>query len=240
MAKVKVSPGMVFERYEKKYRLSEDSYLQLMERLAKYMQADQYGKHTICSLYFDTSDFLLIRRSIEKPKYKEKLRLRSYGIPSPDTNVYLELKKKLRGVTYKRRVSMPYVEAQKYLLTGERPTEGGQILEEINYFCQQYRPMPKVLLFYERVALFGREDSSLRITFDTDIRYRTDDFDLSMGDEGTPLLPSGERLMEIKVSGALPFWLSRMLSELKIYPASFSKYGTVYRKLLKEGISFAD
>lgn len=240
MAKVKVSAGMVFERYEKKYRLSEEEYLQLMERLKEYMQADQYGKHTICSLYFDTKDYLLIRRSIEKPKYKEKLRLRSYGIPAPDTSVYLELKKKLRDVTYKRRISMPYVEAQKYLLTGERPTDGGQIFEEINYFRRQYQPVPKVLLFYERIALFGKEDPNLRVTFDTDIRYRTDDFDLSLGDEGIPLLQSGERLMEIKVSGALPFWLCRMLSELKIYPASSSKYGTVYRKLLKEGISFAD
>lgn len=240
MVKVKVSAGMVFERYEKKYRLSEEEYLQLMERLKEYMQADQYGKHTICSLYFDTKDYLLIRRSIEKPDYKEKLRLRSYGVPAPDTSVYLELKKKLRGVTYKRRISMPYVEAQKYLLTGEHPTDSGQILEEIDYFRRQYQPVPKVLLFYERIALVGKEDPNLRITFDTDIRYRTDDFDLSLGDEGTPLLQSGERLMEIKVSGALPFWLCRMLSELKIYPASFSKYGTVYRKLLKEGISFAD
>lgn len=240
MAKVKVSAGMVFERYEKKYRLTEETYLQLMERLGDYMQADQYGKHTICSLYFDTKDYLLIRRSIEKPKYKEKLRLRSYGIPAPDTSVYLELKKKLKGITYKRRISLPYAEAQRYLLSGEQPTESGQILDEINWFRQQYQPMPKVLLFYERVALFGKEDPTLRITFDTDIRYRTDDFDLSLGDEGTPLLQPGERLMEIKVSSALPFWLSRMLSELKIYPVSFSKYGTVYRELLKEGISFAD
>lgn len=240
MAKVRVSAGMVFERYEKKYRLSEETYLQLMERLSEHMQTDQYGKHTIGSLYFDTTDFLLIRRSIEKPKYKEKLRLRSYGIPAPETGVYLELKKKLKGVTYKRRISMPYAEAQRYLLDGESPEEDGQILDEINWFRRQYQPMPKVLLFYERIALFGREDSSLRITFDTDIRYRTDRFDLALGDEGRPLLQPGERLMEIKVSDALPFWLSRLLSELKIYPTSFSKYGTVYRELLKEGISFAD
>lgn len=240
MAKVKVSAGMVFERYEKKYRLSEATYLQLTERLGEYMQADQYGKHTICSLYFDTRDYLLIRRSIEKPIYKEKLRLRSYGIPTPDTSVYLELKKKLQGVTYKRRISMTYAEAQRYLLCGEQPSQSSQIMDEISWFHRQYQPVPKVLLFYERIALLGREDPSLRMTFDTDIRYRTDDLDPSSGDEGTPLLPSGERLMEIKVSGALPFWLSRMLSELKIYPAAFSKYGTVYRQLLKEGISFAD
>lgn len=240
MAKVRVSAGMVFERYEKKYRMPEETYLQLMERLKEHMQPDRYGRHTICSLYLDTKDFLLIRRSIEKPKYKEKLRLRSYGIPSPDTNVYLELKKKLSGVTYKRRVSMPYAEAQRYLRSGEPPTDGGQILYEIDWFRRRYRPAPRVLLFYERIALFSSEDPSLRVTFDTDIRYRTVRFDLSLGDDGRPLLAPGERLMEIKVSGALPFWLSRLLSEFKIYPTSFSKYGTVYRELLKEGLSFAD
>lgn len=240
MAKVKVSAGMVFERYEKKYRLPEETYLQLIEHLGEHMQADQYGKHTICSLYFDTKDYLLIRRSIEKPKYKEKLRLRSYGIPTSDTNVYLELKKKLKGVTYKRRISMTYAEAKQYLICGEQPSESSQIMDEINWFRRQYRPVPKVLLFYERIALFGKEDPNLRITFDTDIRYRTDDFDLMSGDKGTPMLQPGERLMEIKVSGALPFWLCRILSELKIYPTSFSKYGTAYRELLKEGISFAD
>lgn len=238
--KVKVSPGMVFERHEKKYRLSEAQYLALRERLEGYMQPDQYGRHTICSLYFDTPDFLLIRRSLSKPKYKEKLRLRSYGLPGPDTTVYLELKKKLAGVTYKRRVALPYTEAQGYLLRGEVPGQSGQILREIDWFRDFYKPEPRVLLFYERIALYGVEDPELRVTFDTDIRWRMERFDLSEGDEGRMLLAPGERLMEIKVASALPFWLARMLSEMKIYPTSFSKYGNVYREYLKEEESLAE
>ena len=139
MAKVKVSAGMVFERYEKKYRLPAETYLQLIERLGEYIQADQYGKHTICSLYFDAKDYLLIRRSIEKPNYKEKLRLRSYGIPAPDTSVYLELKKKLQGVTYKRRISMPYVEAQ---LASSRPT-AGRFLKKSIFFASNTSLCPR-------------------------------------------------------------------------------------------------
>jgi len=238
--KVKVSPGMVFERHEKKYRLSEEQYLALRKRLEEHMRPDPYGRHTICSLYFDTPDFLLIRRSLSKPKYKEKLRLRSYGLPGPETTVYLELKKKLDGVTYKRRAAMPYAQAQGYLLRGETPEQQGQILREIDWFRDFYKPVPRVLLFYERIALYGLEDPALRITFDTDIRWRMERFDLTEGDDGRPLLQPGERLMEIKVAGALPFWLARMLSELKIYPTSFSKYGNVYREYLKEEQSLAE
>ena len=240
MPKVKVSPGMVFERHEKKYRLSEEQYLALRKRLEEHMRPDPYGRHTICSLYFDTPDFLLIRRSLSKPKYKEKLRLRSYGLPGPETTVYLELKKKLDGVTYKRRAAMSYAQAQGYLLRGELPEQQGQILREIDWFRDFYKPVPRVLLFYERIALYGLEDPALRITFDTDIRWRMGRFDLTEGDDGRPLLQPGERLMEIKVAGALPFWLARMLSELKIYPTSFSKYGNVYREYLKEEQSLAE
>lgn len=235
MSKIKVKTGMVFERHEKKYRLTEEQYLLLTERLAEYMKGDQYGKHTICSLYFDTDDYLLIMRSIEKPKYKEKLRLRSYGMPTPDSTVFLELKKKLDGVTYKRRIPLTLAEAERYLKDRQPPENSGQILEEIDWFIKLYKTSPKVLLFYERIALYGIEDEGLRITFDSDIRFRTENLDFVHGDSGTPLLECGERIMEIKTAGAFPVWLSRLLAELNIYPTSFSKYGTAYH-MLKGGL----
>lgn len=239
MPKIKVSAGMVFERHEKKYRLTEETYLRLSQRLREYMQSDQYGRHTICTMYLDTDDWLLVRRSMDKPKYKEKLRLRSYGIPDADTTVFLELKKKLDGITYKRRIPMCYAEAMWYLHGGEPPDGRGQILEEIDRFMKFYHPSPKLLLFYERTALYGIEDSDLRITFDENIRWRTDRLDFTLGDDGAPLLAPGECLMEIKVAGTFPYWLSRMLSELKIYPISFSKYGTAYRNYHKEAYILA-
>lgn len=231
MPKIKVKTGMVFERHEKKYRLSEEKYLLLIEKLAKYMKEDEYGKYKICSLYFDTDDFLLIRRSIEKPKYKEKLRLRSYGTPTSKSTVFLELKKKLDGVTYKRRISLTLAEAECYLNDGKPPKNKGQILEEIDWFIKSYKTKAKVLLFYERMALYGIEDNSLRITFDSDIRFRTENLDFTNVDDGVPLLNSGERIMEIKIVGAFPIWLSQLLAELKIYPTSFSKYGIAYRMI---------
>ena len=232
--KIKVRTSMVFERHEKKYLLTEQQYRQLLERSEGHTKHDQYGLHTICSLYLDSEDFILARRSMDKPKYKEKLRMRSYGLPGPDTTVYLELKKKLRGVTYKRRIPMPFAEAERYLLHDEAPQERSQIMQEIDYFISQYDPRPRILLFYERIALYGVEDEDLRITFDRNIRWRAHDLSLSQGDEGELLLAPDLRLMEIKISDAFPLWLSRLLSELKIYPTSFSKYCTAYRRLHEE------
>ena len=229
MSKIRVSEGMVFERYEKKYRLSEEKYLRLTQKLTGYMDNDQYGKHTICSLYFDTDDYFLVGRSLEKPEYKEKLRLRSYGIPTLDSTVFLELKKKLSNVTYKRRIPMTLAEAKRYLDEGLFPDKTEQILDEIDWFIRFYKASAKILLFYERIALYGIEDNSLRITFDSDIRFRTENLDFVQGDGGMPLLAPGERIMELKIAGAIPVWLSKMFAELDIYPVSFSKFGTAYR-----------
>lgn len=237
MAKIQLPVSMVFERHEKKYRLTQAQYELLLPRLDQWMQRDQYGVHTICSLYFDTEDFLLIRRSLQKPRYKEKLRLRSYGVPADDDIVYLELKKKLNGVTYKRRASMPFAQARAWLTGHELPD--GQILREIDYFLSLYHPLPRIALFYERLALFGREDNRLRVTFDTDIRWRRGDLAFAEGDAGALLLQPGERLMEIKTPGAIPLDLARLLSELRIYPVSFSKYGEAYKALCKEDASIA-
>lgn len=238
--KIKVRASMVFERYEKKYLLTEEQYHQLLCSLEEHMHRDQYGLHTICSLYMDSDDFLLVRRSMEKPEYKEKLRLRSYGIPRPDSTVFLELKKKFKGVTYKRRIPIPFAEAEAFLLDGVQPRQDSQILREINYFLGMYDPAPKVMLLYERLALFGKEDEDLRITFDENIRWRAHQLSFSFGDAGEPLLPPGMRLMEIKISDAFPIWLTRMLAELKIYPVSYSKYGNAYKRLMERGKNRAE
>ena len=193
--KIKVRTSMVFERHEKKYIVSEEVYQKLLKRLEEYMHPDQFGLHTVCSLYLDSDDFILANRSMGKPDYKEKLRLRSYGLPQPDTMVYLELKKKLKGVTYKRRIPLSYEAAERYMLLGEASEERSQIMQEIDYFIHLYKPVPKILLFYERIALCGIEDEELRVTFDTNIRWRAHDLSLSQGDAGALILPPGMRLM---------------------------------------------
>ena len=222
----------VFERHEKKYMLTKSQYLFLDKALQQYMEEDQYGLHCICSLYFDTDNFQLIRHAGEKPVYKEKLRLRSYGVPTPDQTVFIELKKKFKGVTYKRRMPIKYKEAWRYLNYGIKPTERGQIFNEIDWFVYQYHTRPKVLLFYDRIALFGKEDNDFRITFDFNVRFREDNLDISKGRYGTPILDKDITLMEVKTLKAMPQWFSILLSDLKIYPQSFSKYGSVYKNYL--------
>lgn len=221
-----------FKRYEKKYLLTKTQYHALREMTEFRLLQDSYGKHTVCNLYLDTDDYALIRTSLEKPTYKEKLRLRSYGIPKKEDSVFLELKKKCDGVVYKRRTALPLNQAVGYIYNREAPENSGQILREIDWAMQMYRPEVKVFLAYDRIALFGAEDSELRVTFDQNIRWRDTVLDLSKGDWGSPVLEREMILMELKLLGAMPIWLSHILSQLKIFPTSFSKYGECYQNFL--------
>lgn len=226
----------LFARQEQKYLLTPAQHTQLVRAIAPHMHPDAYGQHTIQSIYCDTDDYALIRQSLDKPAFKQKLRLRSYGTPTEDADVYLELKKKLRGTTYKRRLPMTLAQARAYLLRGIAPqTEDTQTLGELDWFIARMRPQPRVLIAYDRIAYVGRADDTLRLTTDASIRWRATRLDLGLGDSGSLLLPAGTRVMEIKTQSALPLWLCEALSDLRIYPQSFSKYGTVYRRHLLPG-----
>lgn len=169
----------VFQRYEKKYLLDREQYTALRDQLSGRMREDRYGRYTICNIYYDTPDYQLIRASLEKPVYKEKLRLRSYRVPDSQSPVFLELKKKFDGVVYKRRAVLTQGEAQRFLWDGERPDGQEQILNEISWAMQFYRPEPKVFIGYDRAALFSEEEPDLRVTFDTRLRWRNTALDLS-------------------------------------------------------------
>lgn len=220
----------VFNRYEKKYLIPGAVYDGLWERLMEHMVVDQYGLSTICNIYYDTPDDLLIRRSIEHPKYKEKLRLRSYGIPQKNGKVFLEIKKKYDGIVNKRRIELPLACAYDYLNLGIRPDRECQILREIDFFLQRYTLQPRLYLAYDRVALYGKEDPDFRITFDSRIRFRRANVALEHGDFGSLLLPESWYLMESKIQKAAPKWFSDLLTERRVYSISFSKYGNIYKK----------
>ncbi|MDE6851699.1 MAG: polyphosphate polymerase domain-containing protein [Lachnospiraceae bacterium] len=225
--------NMIFKRNEQKYLLTEEQYHALWELISSYLEEDEYGQSTICNLYYDTADYELIRTSMEKPIYKEKLRLRSYGVPKEDTTVFVEIKKKYDGIVYKRRIGLPLMEAMRGLEQGHiEPVPGQeQISAEINYFLQRYSSslMPAVFLAYDRSAFRGMDDGELRVTFDFNIRSRQEHLSLSDGAEGELFFQNGEVMLEIKTIGAYPFWLVRALEACQVYPASFSKYGNIYR-----------
>ena len=229
-----------FRRIEKKYLMDRSQYEALWEALADYVEPDDYPKSTICNIYYDTPDYYLIRRSLEKPLYKEKFRLRTYGTPSEDNPVFMEIKKKYKGVVYKRRIRVKAADAVEYMAGGPEPdNKDPQIMEEIHWFRNRYPLVPGMFIAYERIAFRAKDDPDLRITFDRNIRYRTEHMDMSHGDQGIRLLPQDKVLMEIKIPGAAPLWLSHILADLKIYPASFSKYGRAYMKLLEQNPHFA-
>lgn len=224
----------VFKRFEKKYLLSSAQYQALIGRLADQMKMDRYGKTAILNVYFDTPDHRIIRRSIEKPPYKEKLRLRSYGVPQEDDRVFVELKKKYDGIVYKRRVGMSLKGAEQYLYDREEPEKPCQITNEISWFLREYPGLvPAMVISYDRTAFSGIEDKNLRVTFDSNLLWRDQDLFLEKGAFGTALLEPGQRLMEIKIPGAMPVWLAHALDELRIYPVSFSKYGRAYGMAVK-------
>ena len=213
-----------FERVEIKYLLKREQFNIIIEEIKSYMKPDIYGKSTIQSLYFDTDTDLLVRRSIDKPFYKEKLRLRSYGIANMNDNVFLEIKKKYNGIVYKRRITIPQSDVKSFI--NNELNFDSQIGQELNYFRNYYKTLkPSTLIIYDREAYF---DGDLRITFDTNIKYRKFDLTLDKGFYGNPIIQNDEVLMEIKLANAMPFWLVNILEVANAHKTSFSKYGRSY------------
>ena len=225
----------VMKRYELKYLLSGEQTEYLRRALAGHMQADAYGLTTIASLYYDTPDFRLVRASLEKPVFKEKLRLRSYGRATESSPVFLELKRKYDGVVYKRRVQTTVPRAEAFLAGAGEIGPEGQIQRELLRFRNFYGTLvPACLILYDRTAYFQPE-GDLRLTIDCRPRCRMEDLRLTGSLEGRPLLEEGRSILEIKVQQAMPLWLSAILSEGGIFKSSFSKYGEAYRRWLAEG-----
>ena len=228
------NPILTMSRHELKYILTNEQTQALKERLVGFMQVDKYGLTSIASLYYDTTDFRIIRTSLEKPEYKEKIRLRSYGLAKKGSQVFLELKRKAYGIVYKRRVSTTEEDVVKFLKYEGDICADGQIAREITYFRGYYEKLvPACLIIYDRLAYF-EPNGDLRLTIDSNPRYRTTELNLSTSMEGTSLLPDGYSILEIKVQDAMPLWLTRILSEEKIYNNNFSKYGTAYKNNYKE------
>lgn len=223
----------VFQRYEIKYILKRDQKARIVAAMIPYMAPDQYGRTTIRNVYFDTPNYRLIRHSMEKPVYKEKLRIRSYQQARPGSQVFVELKKKYKGIVYKRRLSLPEQDAVDWMAGSQPPSEDSQIRREIDYFLRYYGALrPTVFLSYERQAWYCRDGGDFRVTFDDNILCRRTDLSLESAVGGTPILDEGLVLMEIKCSGGIPLWMTALLREEKLYKTSFSKYGTAYQTLI--------
>lgn len=225
----------VFRRRELKFLLDSAQREQIEVLLRQRMEPDKYGHSTICNLYYDTPDFRLIRHSLEKPAYKEKLRLRSYGQVDTGVDVFLEMKKKYKGVVYKRRVRVTQEQAMAFMSFAAPLPQDSQIGRELTYFRDFYRNLaPRVYLCYDREAWYDPADKGFRMTLDRNVRYRTEDLSLSSPPGGVMILPPELSLLEVKTAGGIPMWLMEYLSAAGIYKQSFSKYGKAYLQLLSE------
>ncbi|MBP7207982.1 polyphosphate polymerase domain-containing protein [Mediterraneibacter sp.] len=225
---------MTFKRYELKYLLNKKEKEEILLAMKPHMKLDDYGRTVIRNIYFDTENFRLIRRSLEKPVYKEKLRIRSYKPVQITDPVFVEIKKKYKSVVYKRRLLLPEKTVMESFRTGEPLPVCSQIGDEIQYFREYYKNLqPSVFLSYEREAFHSLDGSDFRVTFDENILYRRNDISLGSEIYGHPLLGKQQTLMEIKTSGGIPLWMSETLTKHHLYKTSFSKYGSAYQRMME-------
>ena len=235
----------VFKRYEIKYTVTTEQKERILKAMEPYMEPDKFGRSTVRNIYYDTDDYVLARHSIAKPDFKEKLRVRCYEKADADSTVFVELKRKFDGVVYKRRLGLPEADAMKWMagsadqkIMREVNAESPQVASEIEYFKGLYSGLkPVIYLSYDREAYRMKKGVSaldggegFRVTFDSNILYREDDLTLRAEASGTPILEAGMYLMELKCPGAIPMWMTKILSEEHIYKTSFSKYGTAYKR----------
>ena len=226
---------MTFKRYELKYLMTRRQRDALLRAMEGHLALDRFGHSTIRNIYFDTDTFRLVRRSIEKPLYKEKLRVRSYQRAGEDTAVFVELKKKFEHVVYKRRVMLPHRQAMDALESGAPLPVEGQIGREIAAFRRFYGEtlLPAMLLTYEREAYAPVDGTDFRLTLDENILWRMEEMDLGAPCYGCPIIPGDMVLMELKTLGGIPLWMTRFLSKNHIYQTSFSKYGAAFQQYLR-------
>lgn len=223
----------IFRRVEKKYIVNELQYHKIKEHILDHMKEDKYGKSTICNIYFDTDNYDLISHSISKPYFKEKIRLRSYNIPAPDSKVFLEIKRKYDGVVGKRRIEMKLSDFYKYINDSDSfESSNIQIKKELDYYFKLYNLKPAMYVSYKREAYYETNNSDFRLTFDSEIISREYDLNLEKGVYGKDILGKGKYIMEVKTLGALPKWFVNILNEASILPGSFSKYGEAYKEFI--------
>ena len=218
----------IFKRVEIKYLLDEEEVNKLLEKINPYLKEDQYFKSSITNIYFDNDENELIYTSLDKPLFKEKLRVRAYNTPKMEDDVFFEIKNKYNGVVGKRRIKISLNDYYKFINNNDNTDN--QILKEIKYHLDYYNLEPKIFIAYDRISYRAKDNSEFRITFDSNLRSRRDDLRLESGDYGELYFDEPHYIMEVKTLDSLPLWFTKILSELKIYPKSFSKYGSIYKK----------
>lgn len=221
----------VFNRFEYKYQIPVELSDVLMQEFNKRLFLDKYcekhGSYRIVNRYIDTENYNLIRKSISKPVYKQKLRIRTYNEEIKDDElIFFEIKKKYDGIVNKRRCKMTYKEAKELMRNKKLETvhdyTNPQILSELTRIIEQEDYHEMTTIIYDRIAYFD-QSKDLRISFDFNVHSNNHQ-----------LLSESKALMEIKTVGGMPLWLVDLLNKYDIRKKSFSKYGTDFLQTLEE------
>ena len=233
-----------FDRVEKKCLITAEQKTRILPIIEQNMWKDEYYESEVFNIYFDTDNYDLIIQSIEQPMFKEKLRARSYG---GFDKVFFEIKTKLCGkennVGYKRRVRITRKDYHKLVREGlcvsdfmKKNADGPndwRIAREVDYLISHFGLKPQILVFYVRYSWQGED--GLRITFDENLKYRTDDVKFTKKKSDKNYFEDEKNIiMEIKAHSVLPLWLAHQLSVERIFPQQFSKVGKIYQKIGKE------
>ncbi len=214
-----------FRRVEQKYLINKEQKDKLLNNIADYIEEDEYFKSEISNIYFDNDNHELLIESLEKPKFKIKVRLRMYN---NSNDVFLEIKDKVNGIVGKRRIKLTLDEFNDYF--DNHKIKNNQIMKELDYYFKLFNLKPSIFVAYDRLSYKEKDNKNLRITIDANLRSRYNNLKLESGSYGDKYFDNDTYIMEIKVLDSMPLWLVKNLSILEIYPISFSKVGNIYSK----------
>jgi len=217
----------IITRQEVKYLISRASHDALLRDLANHLVPNKFFAQTIHNVYFDNDTNDLILRSIEKKEFKDKLRLRAYHMDGELGNPLIELKKKYKGTSYKRRIKLT-IEQARDLINGGALNHTGQIADEMRFLIARTGCTPKMYIGYDRASydVVGHDD--LRITFDSNVRCRTTNLDFAPNPADKNIIDADHYILEIKAADTFPLWLTDALTRNGIFPQSFSKYARAF------------
>lgn len=229
----------VFNRYELKYIVNKALYKELLQALQGHVfmdkHGDQDGYYMVMNLYYDTADHLFFNETVNRQQFRQKLRLRGYNHINRDSNVFLEIKKKYRGVVYKRRTLLKLPEAYAFLADTLSKKDyslydasNTQILGEVDFLKQFYQLEPKVIVSYDRQAFQGIHEEDLRVTFDRNLLKRETDLRIESRSDGELFMDPSLYVLEVKVNDRIPLWLSHILNDFQCWRQGYSKYTSSY------------
>jgi VTC domain len=223
-----------FNRYELKYVVKVDKLANIRRSLEGRLEPDRFatnGKYVLTSLYYDSPDLVCFWAKVDGESRRRKVRIRVYESREPlnlESPVYVEIKQRVNRTTQKRRLKATYGEALQ-LCSGVRldrdDVRDQRVADEVFDLAHRFDLRPTAITSYQREAWEGGwMDRGVRVTFDTDLRSRTSQLDLSSRTAGTTLMPPGLAIVEIKVNERVPGWLVRTVAMHDMRVETISKY----------------